>query len=255
MVTALEAAGLDARRTGGTNEYPDVLVSGDPSFYVEGKGERAQFGSPRLTYDGTNWVPASSHGTGTKRSLSWRLASYIDGLPETRDFLAEMRKFLGRRRVVLVRSERVGGYAGPETVTPRELSRFLKKVNRNNNIVKRRQDLAPFVRAHYVHGKKVVAPYLQWGNNFFRLVEDDPLELSHVPLLKSVEGELRVSIMFASDRRYYAVVPRLEPDYGTVHSPYDVNAIYYPEGGKIFPFEIVDDSAYARLIEGRATRG
>lgn len=206
-------------------------------FFVEVKMGAAQFGSGRIWFDGSHWRPTTETDP-----MARFVAEIMDLDRDAASFVAELRSYLGRDLIKLVRTKSRKRYDSDQMIVrPDELSQFLTTSGRDQDVaLLGERDVSGLIRDHYMCGKAKPAPYMQWGNNFYRLTEDDPLGLVDVPLLKNIRSDIRVRAMFASSRQYYNFIPTIDPKepVGEERSPFSI----VPWTGKRFPFPASSNS-------------
>jgi hypothetical protein len=129
-------------------------------------------------------------------------------------------------------------------VKPAELHGFTRPIGQD--ILKEVRDAAPLIQMHYLHGKKEVTPYLQWGNNFYAFTPDHPfkgkiLGCGEIPLFENVKTNFRICVSFGSKQHYYFILPRIVP-MTILKSPYSLLSPMKPQSKKIFPFPPTKDA-------------
>lgn len=250
VVSALVSMGYDAEGTGADTRYADILVKNPVRFGVEVKQARAQFGSAKINWMGGEWMASKSSASDPFVAA---IVKEMNESKQCRKFISCLYAWVCLQRkipigslphIALIRSDRGVAYRNNDlldvVVKPHELLSFTQ-FRGGQDIIKEIRDASPLIQMHYLHGKKERTPYLQWEDNFYTFDPDHPmkgeiLDGGEIPLFENVKTSFRISIAFASDKRYYFVVPRIMPITIT-SSPYSLLSPMKPRSKKIFPFK------------------
>lgn len=233
IMKELQKLGYDASIPTTDPIYSDVLVKNPGGkhkhVWIEVKMNHTdQLGNVRSSYDGRKWFSAPE-SKGPLAGKVGPLKIYINELLDThaKEFVSSILKFTGKKKL----STNIGPQKNdPDTVNLKEMKDFLA-TQKNQYIVSVAVDnLDKAVMDHYSKGGKAEpAFYLQAGDDFYRLSNENPLGVaSDVPTFSGV-GDFRMRVGVRS--RQYEIQPELKLK-SMPKSPYSL----LPGTGKKNPF-------------------
>ena len=222
IAAELNKMGFDASRPKVDSTYSDVLVNHNgKKVWIEVKMNHTdQLGNVRSSFDGKKWSSAIEK-KGPLRGKQGPLKIFINKLLDkhAKDFVAKAQKFTGKKKM---NTNKGPQQKDPDTINHQEMKDFLA-TQRNQYIISVPvNNLDQAVRDHYSKGGKTEpAYYLQAGDDFYRLSNEDPLGVaSDVPMFKgSGDFKMRVSIR----TNMYEIQPELKVS-KMDESPYSLKA-------------------------------
>ena len=156
--------------------------------------------NPRLKYDGA-WEFIVKDNAKNVGSFA---TSLMENDVSCNRFLYQLKKFTNRSKIKL--SSRKSDQNTCVFVGIEEMKNFFaSSVADNQYIYKSDIDASKVLQDWCVDGKR--CDYIQIEDNFFRLTEDDPLGLSHVPVLDCI-GSFHVRISLRT--KFYEIQPEVK---------------------------------------------
>jgi hypothetical protein len=223
IMKALQDLGFDASIPTTDPIYSDVLVKNPRGkhsrVWVEVKMNHTdQLGNVRASYDGRKWYSAPE----TKGPLKGKvgpLKLYIGKLLDRHasGFVNDILKFTGKKKL----NTNIGPQNNdPDTVNLEEMKAFLATQKNQYIVSVSVDDLDKAIMDHYSKGGKAEpAFYLQAGDDFYRLSNEDPLGVaSDVPMF-SGQGDFRMRVSVRS--KQYEIQPELKVK-SMPNSPYSL---------------------------------
>ena len=214
--------GFDASRPPVDSTYSDVLVKkGSKKVWIEVKMNHTdQLGNVRSSFDGKKWSSAVEK-KGPLKGKQGPLKIFINKLLDkhAKDFVSKAQKFTGKKKM---NTNKGPQQKDPDTINHQEMKDFLATQKNQYIISVPVKDLAKPVMDHYSKGGKTEpAYYLQAGDDFYRLSNENPLNVSkNVPMFKgSGDFKMRVSIRTSM----YEIQPELKVS-KMDNSPYSLKA-------------------------------
>lgn len=205
----LKRLGFDASRPPVDPTYSDVLVKHKGKrVWIEVKMNHTdQLGNVRSSYDGSKWFSALEK-KGPLAGKQGPLKIYINKLLDkhAKDFVAKAQKFTGKKKMS---SNKGPQQKDPDTINHEEMKKFLATQKTQYIISVPVKDLDQAVRDHYSKGgKSEKVYYLQAGDDFYKLSNEDPLGVaSDVPLFTG-SGDLKMRVSVRSSM--YEIQPELK---------------------------------------------
>lgn len=209
VANQLVELGLDASRPKVDSTYSDVLVKyKGKKIWIEVKMNHTdQLGNVRSSYDGSKWVSALEK-KGPLAGKQGPLKIYINKLLDrhAKDFVAKAQKFTGKKKMS---TNKAPQQKDPDTINHEEMKMFLATQKTQYIISVPVKDLDQAVRDHYAKGGKAEKVYyLQAGDDFYRLSNENPLGVpSDVPLFTG-SGDLKMRVSVRSSM--YEIQPELK---------------------------------------------
>lgn len=248
----LRDAGFDAHRIGGTNTMPDVgfvdfKIAGK-KHYVEVKMKGAQLGSPRSEYVGGQWRVA---GPDKDSEFAKMWAKKMNESPQAQEFIKSLTAFIQKKRPGVktiqvfdhpsepktkAAKEQIAA-AGQELVTLQDMMEFLETRKTQYVFRETGQKLDDLVSSHYLTGKDVPAEFMQYGDDFYRLRENDSLGLKDVPVFKGVVGDIGLRISPRGQKSGKRPRYEINPEFKARRVPGSPFSIVNEKGSKQFPFK------------------
>ena len=192
-------------------KYPDVCVEyqGIESWIEVKMNEQDRLGNPRVEFDGEKWF---SRNPGPTPIFTSNLLNSSD---QANEFLHDLRTFMNRSEVVL--SSVKEGLNDPAAVLPTDMSKFLS--TRSNKYIHQEVDVnvSEIAAKHYNYGKKVPAHYIQLGDQFFRLGNENPFNLD----LPELSGNGMFNVRVGERTGKYEIQPDIKI-MGSIYSPMSV---------------------------------
>ena len=222
VAAELVRLGLDASRPPADPTYADILVKNPGNrvnrVWIEVKMNHTDnLGNTRASYDGRKWFSApDTKGPmkGKVGPLKVYIAKKLDRY--AKDFVSKIQKATGKTKL----NTNIGPQKNdPDTVNLEDMKKFMATQKDQYIISIPVKDLDQVVRDHYTYGKAERAYYLQAGDDFYKLSNEDPLGVaSDVPLFRG-EGDFRMRVGIRS--KQYEIQPEVKvkrmPD-----SPYSI---------------------------------
>lgn len=248
VAKSLQSQGIDAKAVGGNDpKKADVEVTiGGKSAYIEAKYTEA--GGANLVSARMKLVDGKWQGSGEQTGFTAGIAKDLETNPDAQKFLKELHAFVAKSRkeqglpVPKVLSMPSQGKPAdimkrsPNAVTPDEINAFIdnkKSAGKGNRYIYLNVgagDVQQLVAAHYKYKN---APYMQFGNDFYLLGDEDPFGLSKlnppVPQFEVTSG--RKGVRVASRTGRYEIIPELKA-LKVTPSPYSL-----VDPKKKFPFK------------------
>lgn len=228
--------GFSAKRPKVDSTYSDILITDEASgrdVWMEVKMNHSDnLGNPRASYDGVKWV--SARKPGEKSPLKDYIEAFLNKSKEVKQFVKDLEEYTGIKNVEIPtnkgsKSKGTGLFA--KNAVPKDvLQEFLsKRPNKQYIVSEDKVDLGSLVTGHYLLGKSEPAYYMQAGDDFYMIGNDNPLRLAgDIPLLSGI-GPFRMRVSIRSG--FYEIQPEIKiakmPD-----SKYSVK----PGSKKINPF-------------------
>jgi hypothetical protein len=224
VATHLRRQGIDAERPSVGTEYSDIRVThnGKTSWIEVKMNHSDNLANPRFFFDGKSWDTTYS------TPIARYTVEVLNSSSQAKEFVKGLRTLTGNKNLILpttlsgLRNEN----AVPldtmiEYVSNRPMSRYILK---QDNV-----DLSSLVSQHYIQGKAEPAYYLQAGDDFYKLSNNNPLKLpNNVPQFKGT-GSLNVRVSTRS--KFYEI--QLEAKVNNMaSSPYSI----MPNTHKLNPF-------------------
>lgn len=234
---ALVERGITALHTGASSGSSDVTVERDGRQaaievkYLRNSG--ANLVSARFRYADGVWVPA-----GEESGFTRMVIDELNSRPEPALFVEDVRRFVEARRLSLgqpvppsIAMPATGEDADvlardPRFVTPGEMRAFMgerKRAGGNRYVFldPSCSRIPQLVEGHY---RKKGAQYLQYGDDFFVIGDQDPLGLNDaadppVPRFDAACG--RIGLRVSSRTRRYEIIPEVKAA-GVPSSPYGI---------------------------------
>lgn len=192
--------GVKAERPPGDTAYADVKIKyKSKETWMEVKMNHTDnLSNPRVFYKGGKWqttydTPAAQHAV-----------NILNKSPMAKKFINEIAKFSG----IPVKNIKIpttkGGLKEPGAVPLHVMKNYFDKPSINRYIANNaNMDLGKIVTEHYTLGKAEPAYYMQAGDDFYRISDEDPFKLGNkIPLL-SGQGDFKVRVATRSE--YYEV--------------------------------------------------
>lgn len=228
----LKRMGFDASRPKVDSTYADVLVNHkNKRVWIEVKMNHTDnLGNTRSSYIDNKWVSAPEK-KGPLAGKMGPLKVYISKMLDkhAKPFVKDILKATGKKNL----NTNIGPQKNDkDTVNHEEMKAYMVKQKDQYIITVPNQNLGKVVRDHYSKGGKTEpAYYLQAADDFYRLSDENPLNVpSDVPMFKG-KGDFRMRIAIRS--KQYEIQPevkvkKIEPE----ESPYSIK----PGTSKKSPF-------------------
>lgn len=196
------------RPTVGTS-YPDVRITfNNTTSWLEVKmNEQDQMGNPRVMFDGDIW-------TGKNSPVQNFTSSILNASDSAESFISDLRDFL--KTDVKIPTTK-GGLKDPAAVPLLVMDDFLS-TRKDKYVCKAKDiDLGDLITQHYNFGKAEPAHYIQAGDQFFALGDENPFDLD-VPKL---EAQGHVGVRITPRTEFYEVQPEIKIRH-ELYSPFSV---------------------------------
>lgn len=220
IASALQDMGYEASRPKVDSTYSDVLVKHKgKNVWIEVKmNHKDNLGNTRASWDGSNWVSAPEK-KGPLKGKMGPLKVYIAKMlkKHASKFVADITKATGKTKL----NTNIGPQKkDPDTVNHEEMKAYMATQKDQYIISVPNQDLGEVVKAHYAEGGKTEATYyLQAGDDFYRLSNEDPLGVaSDVPMFAG-KGDFRMRVAIRS--KQYEIQPEVKVN-NMANSPYSI---------------------------------
>ena len=218
----LKKMGFDASRPRVDSTYSDVLVKhNNQRVWIEVKMNHTDnLGNTRASYDGNAWL-AAVEKRGSLEGKIGPLKTYIVKMlnDHAKNFVKSIQKATGKTKL----NTNIGPQkTDKDTVNLEEMKAFMAKQNDQYIITVSGQNLGKVVRDHYsMGGKSETVYYMQAGDDFYRLSNEDPLGVAaDVPMFEGT-GEFRMRVGIRS--RQYEIQPEVKVK-TMAYSPYSIKA-------------------------------
>tara|TARA_R100000808_G_C2155555_1_gene168684 strand:+ start:30988 stop:32142 length:1155 start_codon:yes stop_codon:yes gene_type:complete len=232
-----------ASAAGGDVRYPDVLVEvpGVGSTYVEVKmGHKDNLANPRIYYDGSTWA---SNATSPVADAAVDLANNSSTASQ---FIDDLKVYMGVSPDTIIKIPTTkGGLKDPAAVPLEVMRNFVNERGSRYFVNEENVDVGNLITQHYLIGKAAAAHYLQAGDDFYTIGDQDPLGLkgalefcglnSSIPM---VAGSGNFKIRVSTRSQFYEIQPELKiTTFNPPNSSFSALAGESMEGaGKINPF-------------------
>lgn len=195
---------------------PDVLVdvTGLGSTYVEVKmSHRDNLANPRIYYDGSSWQSRA------KSPVAREAVKMANETKSASEFILDLKEFMGLSPNDIVKIPTTkGGLKDEKAVPLQTMKDFVNQRGSRYFVNEENVDIADLVTQHYLVGKSSPANYIQAGDDFYLIGEEDPLQLQFaldycgydnikIPVFKGT-GNFKVRISTRSE--FYEVQPELK---------------------------------------------
>lgn len=216
--------------------YSDLLVtklSNNIQSWMEVKMNHTDnLGNVRASYNGSKWV--TSRKKGEVSPLKDYIEEFLNKSKEVKDFVKDLEEYTGIENVEIPTNKgnksKGTGLFSEKAVAKDVLQEFLsKRPNKQYIVSEDKVDLGKLVTDHYIQGKSAPAYYMQAGDDFYLISDQNPLDLNDdIPLLSGI-GPFRMRVSIRS--QFYEIQPEIKiakmPD-----SKYSIK----PGSKKINPF-------------------
>lgn len=177
---------------GGSTKLSDVKITAPTgTAWLEAKMNHTDnLSNPRVFFDGKKW------DTTYDSPVAKFAIDELNKSTETKNFLKELRKFLGKRTIKLPTTP--GGGKQKDAVPLEDLRDFVTQRGNRYILNVPSVNLGKLVTQHYLRGKQEPAHYLQAKDDFYLIGRKDPLKINSankgkVPVLGG-SGDFRVRI-------------------------------------------------------------
>lgn len=192
--------GIKATRPPVSTEYSDVLIEtkikNHPiKTWMEVKMNHTDnLSNPRVFYENGMWK------TTYKTPAAIAAVDILNKSPQAKKFLSDISNYTGIPLKSLKIPTTKSGLKQEGAVPLHIMKKYFDQPNINRYIANEENyDLGKLVTEHYTKGKKEPAYYMQAGDDFYRISDRNPLQLSReIPLLKGI-GDFKVRIATRSE--------------------------------------------------------
>lgn len=224
--------GIEAVRPAADTGLPDVrvTVNGKTSFVEVKMNHTDNLANPRVYFDGKKWA------TTYKTPVAAYAVDLLNSSDQAKKWIKALSAFSKIKNPKVPTTQ--GGLSDPFAVPLETMIEFVESIGNRYIMSKSDEDIGALVTAHYTSGKKEPAHYMQAGNDFYLIGNEDPLKLRSVaksiPILAGT-GDFKIRV--ATRSSFYEVqaevkIKHLEPS----ESKYSV---IENSGNKINPFELL----------------
>jgi hypothetical protein len=220
VAISLKNMGYDASRPKVDSTYSDVLVKhGNKKVWIEVKMNHTDnLGNTRASWNGKEWTSAPEK-KGPLAGKMGPLKLYIISMlkQHASKFVQEVTKATGKTKI----NTNIGPQKNDkDTVSHEEMKAFMAKQKDQYIVTVSNQDLGSVVRDHYAKGGKTETTYyLQAADDFYRLSNENPLNVpSDVPMFKG-KGDFRMRVGIRS--KQYEIQPEVKVK-NMASSPYSI---------------------------------
>ena len=218
--------GVTADRPTVGTDYPDVMVKykGITSWVEVKMNHTDNLSNPRVFYSNGVWQ------TTYKTPAAAEAVKILNASDQTKTFLKAIATFSGIPYNTLKIPSTKSGLKEPGAVPLHVMKSYFDQPNINRYIAnKANVNLGKVVTDHYTKGKTKPALYMQAGDDFYRISNEDPFKLGDkIPLLVG-RGDFKVRIGTRSE--YYEVQAEIK-----IASMPDSNYSVKPGTKKLNPF-------------------
>jgi hypothetical protein len=194
-----------------STSYSDVLIeyNGKRSWLEVKLNENDQMGSPRVSYDGNRWTAKSS-------PIQNFTTQKLNSCSKVKDMLNDLSTFTKIENPLLPTTR--GGLKEKSAVQYNDMVNFMQERGSLYLYSEDDVNLGDLITQHYNCGKKEPAHYIQAGDQFFALGDEDPLDLK-VPKLEAT-GKFKVRLQFRKSLEWYEIMPEIKVS--KLYSPFSV---------------------------------
>jgi hypothetical protein len=219
--------GYIAERPKVSTKYSDVLVTntmtGRRSWVEVKMNHTDNLSNPRVFYDGNQWD--TTYTTGVAKQA----VDILNNSEDAKEFINALKKFVGKDYIKIPTTK--AGLRDINAVSLNDMKEFFNQPSINRYIANMNNvDLGKIVSDHYLYGKAEPAYYMQAGDDFYRIGDENPFNLSKdIPLLTGF-GDFKVRVSTRSS--FYEVQAEIKIK-KMPNSKYSVK----PNTKKINPFK------------------
>ena len=199
--------GVVATRPPGDTAYADVKITYKKvTSWLEVKMSHTDnLSNPRVYYEKGEWK------TTYKTPSAKAAVDILNKDPKTKKFLMAISKFSGIPLKQLKIPTTKGGLKEEGAVPLHVMKMFFDQPNINRYIANSENlDLGKIVTEHYTKGKAEPAYYMQAGDDFYRISNEDPFKLGATIPLLSGRGDFKVRVATRSE--FYEVQAEIKID-------------------------------------------
>jgi len=192
-------------------KYPDVLAEfqGVEAWIEVKMNETDRLGNPRVEYNGEEWW---SRNEGPTQTFT---AEILNQSSQAEQFIDDLKDHMSWDKVILTATKE--GLKDPAAVPLEAMKEFLEQ--RDDKYVHKEKDVdvSGVTVKHYNEGKSVPAHYLQMGDQFFRMGDENPWNLD----IPHFEGTGLFNVRIGDRSEKYEVQPDIKI-VGDLYSPVSI---------------------------------
>jgi hypothetical protein len=220
IADSLADMGYDASRPKVDSTYSDVLVKyKGKKVWIEVKMNHTDnLGNTRASWDGKNWVSAPEK-RGPLAGKMGPLKVYIAKMlkAHAKDFVSKITAATGKSKI---NTNKGPQQKDKDTISHEEMKAFMATQKDQYIVTVPGQNLGAVVRDHYAKGGKTEAAYyLQAGDDFYRLSNEDPLGVAKDVPMFSGKGDFRMRVGIRTGM--YEIQPEVKVK-SMENSPYSI---------------------------------
>lgn len=200
---------LHAERPATSTAYSDVLCTynGNEAWIEVKMNHTDNLSNPRFYYENGKW--ASTY----KTPVAQVCVKILNSSEDAKQFIEDLVESTGIDPKKLSLFSTKGGLKKPGAVQLDKMYNFCEKRGSRYILAEENYDIGELARAHYSLGEngKPKASYIQTGDDFYRLSNDNPLEFvpNDVPLFNG-SGDLRIRVATRLDSGFYEILAEVK---------------------------------------------
>jgi hypothetical protein len=199
--------GIKATRPSVGTDYSDVKIEYNKTeTWLEVKmSHKDNLSNPRVFYKAGKWQ------TTYKTPAAKAAVDILNKSTQAKKFIKDIAKYSGIPEKQIQIPTTKSGLKEPGAVPLHVMKSYFDQPGMNRYIANEEgQDLGKLVTEHYTIGKTEPAYYMQAGDDFYRISDENPLKLdSKIPLLKG-KGDFKVRVATRSE--FYEVQAEIKID-------------------------------------------
>lgn len=190
-----------------STKYSDVLIeyNKETSWLEVKMNENDQMGCPRVCFDGKQWTGKSAP-----------IQNFVcDRLNNDNSFINNISNYVNTEKFNIPTTK--GGLKDSAAIPLSTMIDYFEKQNDAYIYTENDVNIGNLITQHYNHGKYEPAHYIQMGDQFFQMGDENPFDLN-VPKLDAT-GVFKVRISLRSN--FYEVIPEIKIR-DEIYSPFSV---------------------------------
>lgn len=228
---------LHAERLKASTAYSDVLCTynGNEAWIEVKMNHTDNLSNPRFYYENGKW--ASTY----KTPVAQVCVKILNSSEDAKQFIEDLVESTGIDPKKLSLFSTKGGLKKPGAVQLDKMYNFCEKRGSRYILAEENYDIGKLARAHYSLGEngKPKASYIQTGDDFYRLSNDNPLKFvpNDVPLFKG-SGDLRIRVATRLDSGFYEILAEVKIKKPDKDSKYSSKYSFMPGSTKPPPIKL-----------------
>ena len=219
---------ISAERPTASTEYSDILCkyNGEVAWIEVKMNHTDNLSNPRFYYENGKW------GSTYKTPVAEVCVKMLNKSKEAKEFVKALSKFTNIPEDKIVFTSSKAGLKKENSVSLEQMKEFVEERGTRYIVKNDKYPVGELVRAHYGYGKdgKAKANYLQTGDDFYKLSEDNPLGFADdVPIF---DGTGHCYIRVSTRSEFYEIQAEVKVESIEEDSPYS----FKPGSSKPAPF-------------------